>query len=118
MNTGDLELRLLTTFTWTSDIAKMSEDDTQRISPDYTFTSHSSNPSPNGDPTIASPIVQPVAGLRPSLRSRLSRQFGLSRLPRRARAKSLTRPRPGQQQTQGQYQGIGLHDLPLVDAWI
>ncbi|KAL8860849.1 MAG: hypothetical protein Q9178_002879 [Gyalolechia marmorata] len=78
----------------------MSKNDTQRISPDDDFANHPSNQSPNGDPTIASPIVQPIADPQPSLRSRLSRQFGLSRLPRQARAKSLTRPRPGQQQTQ------------------
>ncbi|KAL8850258.1 MAG: hypothetical protein Q9221_004768 [Calogaya cf. arnoldii] len=70
----------------------MDERNPQQITPNYTPTTRSPTLSTTGDPDIASP----------SLRTRLSRYFGLRRIPRRARPKSLTRLRSDHNQAQAQ----------------
>lgn len=79
----------------------MEDRDLQQITWDSTPTAHSPDLSTTDDPNRTSLPVPPIADAQPSLRTRLSRYFGLRRIPRQARPKSLTRPRSDQLQAQG-----------------
>ncbi|KAL8729363.1 MAG: hypothetical protein Q9166_004756 [cf. Caloplaca sp. 2 TL-2023] len=58
------------------------------------------NPPPQSDAAIISAIAGPKLKPRSGLRIRLSRMFGQDRVPREARSKSPTHPKPVQRQAQ------------------
>lgn len=89
----------------------MEDRDLQQITWDSTPTAHSPDLSTTDDPNRTSLAVTPIADAQPSLRTRLSRYFGLGRIPRQARPKSLTRPRSDQLQAQGHTWESNLHTL-------
>ncbi|KAL8836419.1 MAG: hypothetical protein Q9176_006358 [Flavoplaca citrina] len=79
----------------------MEDRNHQQITPSLTSTTHSPTLSPTGDPDTGSLAPEPVADAQPSLRSRLSRLIGLSRIPRQARPKSLSHLKSDRPQSRG-----------------
>ncbi|CAL8574667.1 hypothetical protein XPA_000622 [Xanthoria parietina] len=90
----------------------MEDRDVQQITWDSTPTAHSPDLSTTDDPNRTSLAVPPIADAQPSLRTRLSRYFGLRRIPRQARPKSLTRPRSDQLQAQDTSNHLQLPPIP------
>ncbi|KAL8785625.1 MAG: hypothetical protein Q9213_003279 [Squamulea squamosa] len=78
----------------------MEQYTAQQSSPRSIQSIQSTDQPPTGPSTIASPVVETTVGPRLSLRNRLSRHFGSTRIPRQARAKSLTHLKPDQPQAQ------------------